>query len=164
VVYFAQLTPGIAWWPSDLNEQHLKSIAARRAHAQAANIREARRIDLSEAQWWPQDVNTPGALLAIVCANVIHIAPWRVAEGLFAGAGRYLRDDGRLFLSGPFKRDGAHTAPSPGEALLRLGVEWVEVRAASTRTVPAASPLHPKFATRISASLRKRGEAGRTSL
>src|SRR5262249_58937640 len=53
----------------------------------------------------------PG-LLALFCANVIHIAPWRVAEGLFAGAGRILRDDGRLFLYGPFKRDGQHTAVS----------------------------------------------------
>jgi hypothetical protein len=43
---------------------------------------------------------------------VIHIAPWRVAEGLFAGAARYLRADGRLFLYGPFKRGGKHTAPS----------------------------------------------------
>jgi len=51
-------------------------------------------------------------LLAVFCANVIHIAPWRVAEGLFAGAGRYLRTDGRLFLYGPFKRDGKHTAVS----------------------------------------------------
>jgi hypothetical protein len=51
-------------------------------------------------------------LLAVFCANVIHIAPWRVAEGLFAGAGRYLRADGRLFLYGPFKREGKHTAMS----------------------------------------------------
>ncbi len=51
-------------------------------------------------------------LLAVFCANVIHIAPWRVAEGLFAGAARYLRRDGRLFLYGPFKRDGKHTALS----------------------------------------------------
>jgi hypothetical protein len=51
-------------------------------------------------------------LLAVFCANVIHIAPWRVAEGLFAGAGRYLRADGRLFLYGPFKRGGKHTAVS----------------------------------------------------
>src|SRR5437660_1774192 len=35
-----------------------------------------------------------------------------VAEGLFAGAGNYLRADGRLFLYGPFKRDGKHTALS----------------------------------------------------
>ena len=54
----------------------------------------------------------PAELLAVFCANVIHIAPWRVAEGLFAGAARYLRADGRLFLYGPFKRDGKHTALS----------------------------------------------------
>ena len=46
------------------------------------------------------------------CANVIHIAPWRVAEGLIAGAARQLREDGRLFLYGPFKRAGRHTAVS----------------------------------------------------
>ena len=58
------------------------------------------------------DGSGPGQLLAVFCANVIHIAPWRVAEGLFAGAARYLRADGRLFLYGPFKRDGKHTALS----------------------------------------------------
>jgi hypothetical protein len=58
------------------------------------------------------DGSGPGQLLAVFCANVIHIAPWRVAGGLFAGAGHYLRADGRLFLYGPFKRDGKHTAPS----------------------------------------------------
>ena len=54
----------------------------------------------------------PQNLPAVCCANVIHIAPWRVAEGLFAGAGRFLREDGRLFLYGPFKRGGKHTAVS----------------------------------------------------
>jgi hypothetical protein len=58
------------------------------------------------------DGSGPGQLLAVFCANVIHIAPWRVAEGLFAGVARYLRTDGLLFLYGPFKRDGKHTAPS----------------------------------------------------
>ena len=127
VVFLARQTPDITWWPSDLNAQHLKSIAAWRAHAGAANIAEARRIDLSEPQWWPQDGSGPGALLAILCANVIHIAPWRVAEGLFAGAGRHLRDDGRLFLYGPFKRNGAHTAPSNAafdESLRQGNPEW----------------------------------------
>jgi hypothetical protein len=51
-------------------------------------------------------------LLAVFCANVIHIAPWRAAEGLFAGTASFLRPDGRLFLYGPFKRDGKHTALS----------------------------------------------------
>ena len=58
------------------------------------------------------DGSGPKDLLAVFCANVIHIAPWRVAEGLFAGSARYLRADGRLFLYGPFKRGGKHTALS----------------------------------------------------
>lgn len=114
VVDFARHIPGITWWPSDLNAQHLKSIAAWRAHAGLPNIRPPLRIDLSDPAWCPEmhDGSGPGQLLAVFCANVIHIAPWRVAEGLLAGAERYLRADGRLFLYGPFKRDGKHTALS----------------------------------------------------
>jgi hypothetical protein len=107
-------TPEIIWWPSDLNEQHLKSIAAWRAHAGLTNIRSPLRIDLTDPSWCQEmhDGRGPAKLLAVFCANVIHIAPWRVAEGLFAGAGRYLRSDGRLYLYGPFKRGGQHTAAS----------------------------------------------------
>ena len=114
VVFFARQTPGITWWPSDLNDNHLKSIAAWIAHEQLSNVRPPLRIDLSNPQWCAEMHNGhgPGALLAVFCANVIHIAPWRVAEGLIAGAARYLRPDGRLCLYGPFKRDGKHTALS----------------------------------------------------
>jgi SAM-dependent methyltransferase len=114
VVYFARHCPGIVWWPSDLAEAHLKSIAAWRAHAGLPNIRPPLRLDLAEPAWDTAMAggSGPAKLLALFCANVIHIAPWRVAEGLFAGAGRILRDDGRLFLYGPFKRDGQHTTAS----------------------------------------------------
>jgi hypothetical protein len=114
VVDFAGRSPRIVWWPSDLNDQHLKSIRAWRAHAQLPNIREPMRIDLTDPDWCPamHDGNGPGKLVGVFCANVIHIAPWRVAQGLFAGASRYLRCDGRLFVYGPFKRGGHHTAPS----------------------------------------------------
>jgi hypothetical protein len=114
VVDFARHIPEVTWWPSDLNEQHLKSIAAWRAHAGLANIRPPLQIDLSDPKWCAEMYNGsgPANLLAVFCANVIHIAPWRVAEGLFAGAGRYLPTGARLFLYGPFKRGGKHTAPS----------------------------------------------------
>jgi hypothetical protein len=73
------------------------------------------------------DGSGPSQLLAVFCANVIHIAPWRVAEGLFAGAGRYLRRDGHLFLYGPFKRNGRHTAMSNAvfdTSLRQQDAEW----------------------------------------
>ena len=129
VVHFARETPGIVWWPSDLNEQHLKSIAAWRVHAGLPNIRPPLRIDLSDPAWCSamHDGSGPGQLLAVFCANVIHIAPWRVAEGLFEGAGRYLQANGRLFLYGPFKRDGKHTAVSNAvfdTSLRENNAEW----------------------------------------
>jgi len=114
VVYFARQNPDITWWPSDFSAAHLASIAAWRAAAALPNIRPPQPIDLSDPVWSvaASDGSAPGKLLAIFCANVIHIAPWRVAEGLVAGAARHLRDDGRLLLYGPFKRDGRHTAVS----------------------------------------------------
>ena len=126
---FARHTPDITWWPSDLNERHLKSINAWRAHAGLSNIRPPLRIDLADPAWCPElrDGSGPGKLLAVFCANVIHIAPWRVAEGLFAGAARYLRADGRLFLYGPFKRGGKHTAISNAvfdTSLRERNAEW----------------------------------------
>ncbi|MGY3441045.1 MULTISPECIES: DUF938 domain-containing protein [unclassified Bradyrhizobium] len=129
VVYFAGQTPEIIWWPSDLHAAHLRSIEAWRAHAGLANIQPPQSIDLSDPDWSPapSDGNGPDKLLAIFCANVIHIAPWRVAEGLFAGASRHLRADGRLFLYGPFKRDGKHTALSNAvfdTSLRERDAEW----------------------------------------
>ena len=143
VVDLARHFPEIIWWPSDLNDQHLKSIAAWRAHAGLANIRPPLRIDLTDPAWCPelQDGSVPSKLLAVFCANVIHIAPWRVAEGLFTGAGNYLRADGRLYLYGPFKRDGKHTAVSNAvfDSSLREGnPEW-GVRDIEALQEPAAS-------------------------
>ncbi|MGY2902721.1 DUF938 domain-containing protein [Bradyrhizobium sp. URHC0002] len=129
VVHFARHTPGIIWWPSDLNERHLQSIEAWRAHSALLNIRPPQRIDLTDPAWSSamRDGGGPAELLAVFCANVIHIAPWRVTEGLFAGAGRYLRADGRLFLYGPFKREGKHTAMSNAvfdTSLREQDAEW----------------------------------------
>jgi len=129
VVDFATRSPAITWWPSDLNEAHLKSIAAWSAHAKLGNVRAPLRIDLTDPGWCAemQDTSEPGPLLAVFCANVVHIAPWNVAEGLIAGAAKYLRPDGRLFIYGPFKRDGKHTAVSNAvfDTSLRNGnPEW----------------------------------------
>ena len=128
VIHFARETRDIAWWPSDLNEQHLKSIDAWRAYSKLANVQAPLRIDVSDPAWWSGvQQQGPRDLLALFCANVIHIAPWNVAEGLIAGAGQALRSDGRLFLYGPFKRDGEHTALSNAvfDTSLREGnPEW----------------------------------------
>lgn len=114
VVEFARKSPRLTWQPADYDAQHLQSIEAWRKHSGLPNIQPARFIDLSAPDWGlnAEDSETLTGLAAIFCANVIHIAPWPVAEGLLHDAARRLRPDGKLFLYGPFKRDGAHTAPS----------------------------------------------------
>jgi|SRR5665213_211629 len=112
VVTFAQKTPALTWWPSDVTASHLTSIAAWRREAGLANVREAQRIDLMDDAWAWRGDNAGDKLTGIMCINVIHISPWHVAENLMAGAGRHLRDGGTLFMYGPYKRDGEHTAPS----------------------------------------------------
>jgi len=129
VVHFARHMPDLIWWPSDLNQQHLKSIEAWRIHCGLPNIRPPLRIDLSDPDWCAEMKGGQGPrdVVAVFCANVIHIAPWCVAEGLLVGAGRYLEPGGKLFLYGPFKRDGRHTALSNAEfddSLRESNPEW----------------------------------------
>ena len=47
-----------------------------------------------------------------MCCNMIHIAPWTACEGLIAGAARILPSGGLLYLYGPYKIGGRHTAPT----------------------------------------------------
>jgi hypothetical protein len=103
--YMASNLPGpLRWQPSDGDADALSSIDA---HA-AGNPRilPALLVDVTAGKW-PID-----RAAAMFCANMIHIAPWQASEGLFAGAGRVLTSGAPLVLYGPFKRDGAHTAPS----------------------------------------------------
>src|SRR5713101_3798835 len=88
---FAARTPDIVWWPSDCHAVHLASIAAWQRYAKLPNLRPPMRIDLADPGWELTHPQPLGKLLAILCANVLHIAPWRVAAGLFAGAARHLR-------------------------------------------------------------------------
>ena len=125
---FAARSPHLTWWPSDIYPSHLASIEAWRRHAELANLRAPQRIDLSDPEWAAR-VTGPfaGTLAAMLCINVLHISPWRVAQNLIAGAARLLRPGGRLFVYGPFMRDGQHTAPSNAEfdaSLRAKDAEW----------------------------------------
>jgi hypothetical protein len=112
----------LTWWPSDIdNAAHVASIRAWRDFAGAANVRDPQAIDLMDKDW---DVSgPPGTFAAMLAINLTHISPWPASENLIAGAGRWLTPGGRLFVYGPFMRDGAHTAPSNAQfdASLRAG-------------------------------------------
>lgn len=104
--YFAPRFPSLTWQPTDLDPGVLASIAAHAAASAAGNIAAPMALDVT-ARPWP--VAEAAAVLAI---NMIHIAPWAACEALIAGAGEILSKEGTLFFYGPFRRDGAHTAPS----------------------------------------------------
>jgi hypothetical protein len=104
VRYFAGHLPSVQWQPSDPDPANRRSIDAHAASC--PNVRPSLDVDVT-AEVWPVT-----AADALVCINMVHIAPWAACEGLFAGAGRLLAPAGVLFLYGPYKRDGRHTAPS----------------------------------------------------
>jgi SAM-dependent methyltransferase len=114
-VHFCATMPNVRWWPTDLNPDHINSIKAWRSFGNVnGNINAPQLLDVCKADWldgaarrsWPQQFD------AMVNINMIHISPFAATKGLMRGAGKYLRPGGTLFLYGPFKIDGAHTAPS----------------------------------------------------
>jgi SAM-dependent methyltransferase len=105
IAYFARELPQLRFVPSDINLANLESIRAHRAEA-GDNVLEPREIDVRSSDW------AVGKVEAILCSNMIHIAPWSCAVGLLEGVGRNLTVPGVFVLYGPFKLGGVHTAPS----------------------------------------------------
>jgi SAM-dependent methyltransferase len=107
VVHFAAALPALEWQPSDPNPERRVLIAARRAAARLDNLRPPLALDVHDTPWplaEPVD--------AIVCINMIHIAPPSATTALVTGAQRALRAGGVLVLYGPYRQGGRHTAPS----------------------------------------------------
>jgi SAM-dependent methyltransferase len=105
-VHFARALPGIVFQPSDPDAAARASIDAWVAETGVANVRPALALDAT-AQAWPAV-----AAQAVVCINMIHISPWAATLGLMRGAASVLEPGGLLFLYGPYRRGGGHTADS----------------------------------------------------
>lgn len=104
--YFATHLPHLIWQPTDIDPEALASIAAHRVAANAPNLHPPIELDVT-APAWP--VERPDAVVSI---NMIHISPWTAAQGLMSGAAKLLAAGRVLYLYGPFKENGVHTAPS----------------------------------------------------
>lgn len=108
VAHFAAALPALAWQPSDADAAMLPVIRARTAAL--ANVAAPVQLDV-HAEPWP----LAARCAAIVCINMIHIAPGSATPALLGGAARQLAPGGLLFLYGPFREGGRHTAPSNAE-------------------------------------------------
>jgi SAM-dependent methyltransferase len=105
--HFARhLGPELSFQPSDPDEASRASIDAWVREARLPNLRPALAFDVT-AEPWPV-----ARADAVVCINMIHIAPWEAAVGLIKGASRILPSRGLLILYGPYTRGGVHTAKS----------------------------------------------------
>ena len=105
VIHFAQALPALTWQPSDADPEARSSVTTYLAAHVLPNVLGPLDLDV-HARPWPIP-----ACDAIVCINMIHISPWTATEALFAGANEVLRD-GVVYLYGPYRLHGAHTAPS----------------------------------------------------
>jgi len=108
-LHFAAHFPALSFQPTDPDAAALASIAAWRAEAQLPNLLLPLMLDVMADAWPVQKAD------AVLCINMIHIAPWEATAALMRGAARVLPRDGILFLYGPFKQSGQHTAPSNAE-------------------------------------------------
>lgn len=105
-VFMAPQLPGWVWQTSDADPAARASIRAWAA-TDGVDLPVPLAINAMEAASWPT-----GPFQAILCINMIHIAPWEASLGLFGAAARLLPSSAPLILYGPYKRNGQHTSDS----------------------------------------------------
>ncbi len=104
--WFVPHLPAVTWQPSDPDPECRRSIAARVAELASPRFLPPLDLDVTAPRWPIERAE------ALVCINMVHIAPWAAAVALIAGAARILPPGGILYLYGPFMRGGRHTAAS----------------------------------------------------
>jgi hypothetical protein len=121
VVHFAKAFAGLTWQPSDPDAELRESIALRVRDEQLPNVNPPIDLDVMRLPWPLQTAD------ALVCINLIHVAPWSATRALFEGAKALLPTEHVLFMYGPYRRYGRHTAESNARFdsdLRARNVEW----------------------------------------
>jgi len=106
VAHFAQALPALTWQPSDPEAECRESIRAWLSDCEGVNVRPPTDLYVCRLPW------PAAAADAVLSINMIHVAPWTATEALLDGANDVLVPRGLLFLYGPFRRYGGHTAAS----------------------------------------------------
>lgn len=102
--FFAAQLPQLEWVPTDPEPSAVQSIEAWIRHTGVTNVTPPQALDVHTLAWPKAD--------AVVCINMLHIAPWSATGALMTGAGRVLPHGGVLFVYGPFLRSDRATAQS----------------------------------------------------
>ncbi|MDJ0600287.1 MAG: DUF938 domain-containing protein [Crocosphaera sp.] len=124
-IFFAPAFSPRQWIPSDPNPTARNSIEAWRQESLIENIQPPLNINAADSMWKIEEHQLN--ITTIVNINMIHISPWEACLGLLEGAKRILPSRGILYLYGPYKQGGKHTAPSNesfDKSLLSQNPEW----------------------------------------
>lgn len=105
-VYFGQKFPHLTFQPSDPDLENHRSISAWAEREGMTNLLPPLALDALAAKW---DVSSP---VAILCINMVHIAPWEASIGLFEKASALLGQGAPLYLYGPYFQ--ADVTPAEG--------------------------------------------------
>jgi hypothetical protein len=105
IVHFARELPDLEWQPSDPDAEMHGSIKQWIARTGVCNVRDPLKLEVCSGGW-------PTRADAVLCINMIHIAPWSATLGLMSGASRLLPKEALLYLYGPYRRHGRHTSAS----------------------------------------------------
>lgn len=124
-VYLSKTLHARQWFPTDINPAALESIDAWAHHEGSQAMQAAQLLDVTAT---PETILStlqasganPPSFDAIVCINMIHISPWVATEGLMRLAAAALAPGGILYLYGPYKQNGVHSAPSNADFDLDL--------------------------------------------
>lgn len=121
VVHFAKALPELTWQPSDPDAEFRESTFLWATHEKLGNVNAPVYLDICRLPWPVTHAD------AVLCINTIHVAPRAATPALIAGANKVLASGGVLFLYGPYRRFGHHTARSNeafDAALRKQNPEW----------------------------------------
>lgn len=158
-VWLAARLP-VAWWlPTDPDPAARASIDAWRAFEGSSHVLPAVDLGVHHRPWPVEGADV------VVAINLVHITPWSATEALLDGVAAL--GPRLLYLYGPYRREGRHTAPSNEafDAWLKerdpsWGVRDLEavVAAAEARGM-ALVEVVPMPANNLSVVLRVRGDS-----
>lgn len=119
--FFARKLAHLRWLPTEQDASRRESIQAWGQATSCQNLVLPPLAVNVRDRPWPVEADDfdDGPITAIANINMIHISAWEMSEHLMAGAQRVLPSNGVLYLYGPFKRGGQHTAQS-NEAFDRM--------------------------------------------
>ncbi|MEL6874832.1 MAG: DUF938 domain-containing protein [Pseudomonadota bacterium] len=103
-VYFGRTFPHLTFQPSDPDLDNHQSIRAWTEREGLPNILPPMALDALEPEW---DAAEPAAIL---CINMVHIAPWEASIGLLEKASRLLKSGAPFYLYGPYFQAGVPPA------------------------------------------------------